>query len=429
MPWLLALVAATASPKIIEGDDTLGAYPAVGVLFDGGITLDVDGTEIHTVLWGVSTLIAPDVVLTSGHVVDDSDTGPLELSWFNHTEVDDPPWSVAVSEVVIHPGFSRGIDGNARYTHDIALAFLAEPVTDIAPRPLASRADTEAAEDTEVMVIGYGPYAMSWSDEPPEENCPSGRWEASVTSTGDILYACGAGIQRSGWLTLARTGCKRLKLLPDEQQVFAGDSGGPVLSDQGAVLGLVSGGTEEATRTFVTRVDRHLDWIDETMREGCASGRRVWCDEPGLDLDDAEPAVRCCQSIPAPQGALLAALLAGFGQLRRRRRHSAPSASASRPAPPRGAAVALHAPPAIRPGSSRPLESPPVSSSPSLPVSSPPGASPVSPPPVPVSPGSSVGSISPSQSLSFLSPMISSAEGLISASRSSQSSPPSSDEA
>ena len=135
-----------------------------------------------------STLIAPDVVLTAAHCIDESaltfgfgTVENLEVRWSRQSDLTSwdgsnpsSPWpedAVVAWDWVAHPDFDmQDFDIGIAENNDIALVFLDRPITDIphAYLPTDNLGELLNVGD-EVNVVGWGQQtATSQFDAPPQ---------------------------------------------------------------------------------------------------------------------------------------------------------------------------------------------------------------------------------------------------------------------
>ncbi len=292
----------TAEQAIINGAQCAEDVEptAMAIMIDATINFGQGSFDLTQAIC-TGTLIAPDVVLLAAHCLDTSGltfgfgeteradfyvTFEADLSRFAENQSQEPlpiPSSaIPASFGVAHPDFdiqSLG-QGTAGVESDIALLFLAAPITDVAPEVVITEAEaTQLAVGANVSIAGWGQQVATSSPfDPP----PAGSVGIKVcgTSTIDEL---GSTLMQIGDASSSTRKCH-------------GDSGGPTyveVSGQGIrrrVIGVTSRAYDEsdcAKGGVDTRVDAFFDWIDGEMRAACDNDSRVFCDVPGvLSADD-----------------------------------------------------------------------------------------------------------------------------------------------
>lgn len=185
------------------------------------------------------TLIAPRLVLTAAHCVEDPRFGgDLEVLFGSDVTAGDAR-VLAVVEAVNHPDYHAFGDAA-----DLALLVLAGPA-DVAPIPLAGSLPDDLL-GAEVRIVGFGT-------------------EGFATTTGT---------KRAGTSAVAAIDEHLIRTTPDPALSCHGDSGGPVLARFGAgeqlVAVAVSGDPGCASHGTNVRVDPFLadfiaPWIADTM--------------------------------------------------------------------------------------------------------------------------------------------------------------------
>lgn len=189
------------------------------------------------------TLISPQTILTAGHCV-------MEGSNFQAvfgSRIDQAQKAVEIEGFVRHPGFSttQGMPVN-----DIAVAKLAEPVTDI--QPIGIIQDEIAADEVgeSIRHVGFG-----------------------LTSASERKSGNTFGVKRQVTFPIRELAESQLEAGADGKQTCMGDSGGPGLmvrpgSNEEKVVGVVSFGDAECLRGGVdTRVDFFREWVETTSAQ------------------------------------------------------------------------------------------------------------------------------------------------------------------
>lgn len=202
------------------------------------------------------TLIADDVVLTAGHCVD------FATRVFFGTDVSKAGKIVDVKKRVRHPKYHKG------QRNDLMVLLLAEKVTTVAPRKLASKAVLDKLTDGRVVGFGttdaggmFGYGIKRFVDVPVASVACRGKVDGKDDS---VTYGCDVGLELiAGRPLLEQDSCK-------------GDSGGPfyVMSPKGSGKQsdwLLGGATSRATDSAMhecgdggvyVRLDRYRTWID-----------------------------------------------------------------------------------------------------------------------------------------------------------------------
>jgi hypothetical protein len=288
------------APIINGADATKQEYPMAGALL-AEISIQFPGfgkTQVRQLLCS-STLIAPDVVLTAAHCLDENLLSMMvvgepdiatvnEYRWtrksnvtkFTNMDQSLPDWpqdSVGGSVTVVpkkwaSAGFSMGLG----QSYDLGLLFLDEPVLDVDLGYLPNETEAEGlVEGAEVVVIGWGQQVhVEGEEEPPEGS-----------------YA----IKQQGISYINRVGDHEFQVGRSEAEVRKchGDSGGPTLlavetdsSEKLRVVGLSSHAwdiTDCASMGGVdTRLDSYRGWLSNQLEGACEDGTRVWCEIPGI---------------------------------------------------------------------------------------------------------------------------------------------------
>lgn len=275
-----------SSPQSIIGGEMAepGEHPAAGFLWmlsDSGL---VSGCS--------ASLIAPDVVLTAAHCVEDLGPITVTLAFTNAVTAIDaftrfsPPFELRPEtrvgrDFVAHPdfGFSSAIGGGLARVNDIALVFLDAAFTDVLPARLPPGPEFMDLE-TPVTIVGYGLR---------EPNQQIGIREAKQFTAETRITELGPWEMRVG------------RTSPDAPfipQKCHGDSGGPsfvsVPGEAPYVVGVTSRaydpGDNCASGGVDTRVEAYLSWIEAEMEAACLEGRRPGAPEEACGTSESPDA-------------------------------------------------------------------------------------------------------------------------------------------
>jgi secreted trypsin-like serine protease len=187
------------------------------------------------------SLIAPDRILTAAHCVENLRVDTLRLYVSAHTRrrgslrYDGIP--VQAVEVATHPGY-RPLRGGGP-VNDAAVLRLAAPVEGIAPVLLAGPQDGVAfAPAAPVTVLGWGVTRTDRADPPLARGLRSGTLRVLSDRTCANIYG-DDGSYRSTLMLCARS---RNAFRRPNTSPCIGDSGGPLITDAGLQVGIVSFG-------------------------------------------------------------------------------------------------------------------------------------------------------------------------------------------
>ncbi|TVQ90631.1 MAG: hypothetical protein EA397_12175 [Deltaproteobacteria bacterium] len=338
-PWISEAIGDRDDAFIINGREaTVDEFPMSGGLL-AKITGSAFGMSFDVVMFMCSsTLIAPDVVLTAAHCVDEDllneQTGGIanidEVIYAWTPEVDLsmyglggpselPSHAHASWDFVMHPSWvgARNIQLGTARNHDIALVFLEEPVTDIPHGYLIRAGEAEQLQtDKPVTIVGWGNQEPVPPGQQPEPGKVAIKHiaESFIGEVGETEFQVGVG--------------------PESSRKCQGDSGGPtyleVVSNRATdwrVIGATSHTWDmnlcENTGGVDTRVDYYLDWIDDEMTSRCEDESRSWCTVAGIvpppPSSEEEGRACGCAASASPSGALPLFGLFGLLALRRRR--------------------------------------------------------------------------------------------------------------
>jgi len=233
----LALVAAlaAAAPAAASGPPARAAV--------------VGGSAAAQYPWIVATsrgcggsLIAPDRVLTAGHCVEDLRIDALRLYVGAHRRTagrslryDGLP--VQPVEVATHPGY-RTLRGGGP-ANDAAVIKLAAPVDGVAPVRLAAPEDIPSyAASSPATVLGWGVTRTDRRNPPMARALRAGPLRMLSDRSCSRIYGQGNAYRASVMLCArSRNAFRRPNTSP-----CVGDSGGPLITDAGIQIGIVSFG-------------------------------------------------------------------------------------------------------------------------------------------------------------------------------------------
>jgi hypothetical protein len=281
----------TNAPIINGVDASTDEYPmAGGILMDGMISMNGWGDQpLHSFICS-STLIAPDVVLTAAHCVDEGtltfgmgSVENLDMRWTTQSDLSswdgsdmNVPWpddAVSAWDWVAHPGYDMNdFDVGLAENDDLALIFLDTPIFDFPHAYLPTEGlGSQLTEGDEVIIVGWGQQSATSQWEAP----PAGSFAIKQQAISDI----------------SELGSSEFQVGQNESDARKchGDSGGPsflMMDGSLRVVGVTSHAYDSSdcfeTGGVDTRVDAYIEWIDNEMRIRCEDGSRAWCDVEGI---------------------------------------------------------------------------------------------------------------------------------------------------
>jgi V8-like Glu-specific endopeptidase len=250
-----------------------------GEAIDGD--LGVVGLMEEDFVFCSGTLIAPRVVITAGHCLQDGSFDPDKLQiLFGTGRPGDEAVVLDVIDYQVHPGYSaRGLE------NDLALVLLSdEAPTTATAWPILATPLSDQDVGQQLRIVGYGLESPYSGD------------------TGD---------KRQGWTTLSSYTVETLVFGPDPSQTCMGDSGGPIFIEKYGVeylLAVASAGDAACEEHAVnSRADAHyegfiLPYLLRTSQGGAATGETCYfegnCAEgtcAGLDVNSIGFCTRSCQ--------------------------------------------------------------------------------------------------------------------------------------
>lgn len=231
--------------RTLGGDRVIGGVPVKSPNFLDCVAV---GNDAEFACSG--TLIGPNVVVTAGHCSE------FATRVFFGYDVEKAGKQVRVRSRVRHPDYH-----GARH-HDLMVLVLAETVTTVSPRALASKAAIDAATDGRIVGFGHVDAGGSFGygikrmvDVPiASPNCAG-----SISGQSDAMsYGCDKSLELvAGRPLLERDSCK-------------GDSGGPLYVLDAGGQWLLAAATSRATDSAMhtcgdggiyVRLDRYRSWI------------------------------------------------------------------------------------------------------------------------------------------------------------------------
>jgi hypothetical protein len=186
---------------IVGGEET-EHWPAVGAYYTGNGMC-------------TATLVAPDVLLTAAHCVDDPDSA--NDMFIMHHDVNQAGWgdTRGIEEAIQHPSY----DGSAHHPHDVAVLLLYDPLEGVDFIPINRTSVSPSWEGRMMHFVGYG--SNSYYGGP------------------------GSGIKRETDAEIFTYASHEVYTYTEGTNTCSGDSGGPAFMDfdgRWYVAGVISAG-------------------------------------------------------------------------------------------------------------------------------------------------------------------------------------------
>ena len=308
-------------------------YPDLSVV---GALISSQGNKL-----GTATLIAPDVVVTAAHVLENyfsDNADPSEWKFYLGAERSDPD-VYEIESFTLHPSWKirqkdvKLLDRNNVHIGDgdgdllgvdIALAYLKAPILDVFPARLPNEYDDPLGE--RAVLAGFGNVVngatgvedfgnskriggentfdrsvakvsvpQTWDpdgdniSEPVLNSSLGGLLGVDFDSPSNLNNSLGQGES----IDLLGNGTSVASPLSLEASTAPGDSGGPAFShtqDYWRVHGVVSYGTTNSTYgdvTIYTRLASHFEWLQNNLPNWADSrmlGNSGWRENPWLGI-------------------------------------------------------------------------------------------------------------------------------------------------
>lgn len=228
-----------SQPQAVVGGSISDAFAATGALR----AKTQSGTSLCT-----ATLVAPTMILTAAHCVDDID--PQQTRFILGMDITQPTLERRLTAATMHPDYAVTDDG-AYY--DVAVAWLDSAIREVTPVHV-SFIDAQRLLGENAVLVGYGANG--------------------VDGPGVLPDTVGSGVRRGAHVQIDGLALTHWQSRYDATQavVCRGDSGGPAFAQVNGLLqqvGVTSlGDTRCEVLGLYSRLDLVADWLEaQGLRE------------------------------------------------------------------------------------------------------------------------------------------------------------------
>lgn len=277
IPFLFFFILVGQAHAIINGENCgEDQFPASVAL--------IEGSDGHYGRICGATLIAPDVAITAAHCVEDyfKDKNPsapsvqyyiTSVSDLRNPSFMDSPSTIRVHALVMHEGYVKRND--YRFNEDVALLFLSTQSTLPVAQLVTPNESYLLRTGMPGFIVGWGQKVVAQkglANTPPTKSCAS-TFVNNLTSMeiqfGSNAYSARTCFGDSGGAAYVQFEPTRIGAAPPLR--LAGITSHTTAYD----LDCSKGGVD-------ARIDVHYRWIDNTLRDTCRNGYRLFCDKPGI---------------------------------------------------------------------------------------------------------------------------------------------------
>lgn len=253
--------------SIINGTDQPEAVELTEAQIKSAGEVKIGGKGYYTTC--SAALVAPKVVLTGGHCLDDPETTYIRFN--SGVDYLNPDHTFEAAEWHMHPSYPGGGSG---YKYDIGVVLLQEDATTQGLEPIPINATPQSLVGETIQAVGYGRTI-------PDVSGNTIRYWTSlpVVDESDIVYMTNTG---------------------DSTGICIGDSGGPMLWERPGkgvhVMGVATTGNAATCQgnIYFPRTDGYLDFLStyitievdpcgaETPLGRCDGDTAVWCEDDAV---------------------------------------------------------------------------------------------------------------------------------------------------